>query len=271
MGSKSVRSIPFAGRTRASLPCAFTLIELLIVVAIIAVLAALLLPTLKSAKDTAKSAACVNNLRQIYLAYDMYTGDYNDTFPWYQLWHVYLGQGGYVGAGETFGPYNSIYPWMRRQRWPAFRCPGEPGVVIQTSDSGAIQPQPRTTGYDNDWFNYSSYVMNWSIPQGSLSFRRGFHGTGLAIDLPDGRAAATFITDCQTPYFGSNLGYFEWNIDAVTGSYYDGNIGWIYAFHHPGHRANMLYFDGHVGSVQHFRVSGKPNFVWIWNYLNGPP
>ena len=58
----------------------FTLIELLLVVAIIAILAALLFPVLNNVKDTAKRIQCVNNLRQINMEFVNYADSYNGCF-----------------------------------------------------------------------------------------------------------------------------------------------------------------------------------------------
>ena len=66
-----------ASQTRLRKP-GFTLIELLVVIAIIGILASLLLPTLASAKEKARRANCMSNLRQISLAVHVYALDNND-------------------------------------------------------------------------------------------------------------------------------------------------------------------------------------------------
>jgi prepilin-type N-terminal cleavage/methylation domain-containing protein len=60
---------------------AFTLIELMVVIAIILILAAMLLPSLARAKDQANKTVCINNLRQLNFAAHMYVDENEDQFP----------------------------------------------------------------------------------------------------------------------------------------------------------------------------------------------
>lgn len=59
----------------------FTLIELLVVIAIISILAAILFPVFARARENARKAACMSNLKQIGLAAMMYVQDYDESFP----------------------------------------------------------------------------------------------------------------------------------------------------------------------------------------------
>ena len=68
-------------RRLASAETAFTLIELLVVIAIIAILAAMLLPVLGRAKETGRRISCLNNLKQLSLAAQMYVNDNQGDYP----------------------------------------------------------------------------------------------------------------------------------------------------------------------------------------------
>lgn len=60
---------------------AFTLVELLVVIALIAILAALMMPALGRAQALGRSSACLSNLRQMGVAWHLYLGDHGDRFP----------------------------------------------------------------------------------------------------------------------------------------------------------------------------------------------
>lgn len=90
--------------------CKYTLIELLVSIAIISILLTITLPALNKAKQMTYRAVCMNNLKQFGMTFGMYTDDYNGFWPPYcesvttttidskWLWIVYLGKGKHKGV-----------------------------------------------------------------------------------------------------------------------------------------------------------------------------
>ena len=100
-------------KTKKNSDRAFTLIELLVVIAIIAILAAVLLPVLESAKRRSYVATCVNNERQLAIAWMMYAQDHNDQLIGMSTdskldWRIGLDASGAITT-----------PYPLQQRWPA--------------------------------------------------------------------------------------------------------------------------------------------------------
>ena len=94
---------------------AFTLIELLIVIAIIAILAAILFPVFANARDKARSVACISNQKQLGIALMQYVQDNDETYPCGTV--PFYGQPGKGWAGE-------LYPYFKSAG--IMVCPSDP-------------------------------------------------------------------------------------------------------------------------------------------------
>ena len=156
---------------------AFTLIELLVVIAIIAILAAMLLPALSKAKTKAQGIQCMNNHRQLALAWRMYSEDNRDAL---------------LAATATLGGPNAAYSWVQgvldndpnnRSNWDVeqdikkspmwpycgkstgiWRCPADQSTVIPASGpfAGKTVPRVRT-------MSMSIWVGGWKQDDGSVT------------------------------------------------------------------------------------------------------
>lgn len=135
----------------------FTLVELLVVVAIVAILAALLLPVFARARETARKVVCASNLRQIGFAFAMYCGDYDDLYPnngdpylwmgrrWRWLLQPYLAQAMQRDPADPNNP-------LRSRDFP-------PGILLCPSDPWAADKWDSTSyGYSAAFYHSPAQV-----------------------------------------------------------------------------------------------------------------
>ena len=151
----------------------FTLVELLVVVAIIAILASLLLPALSRARQSAHNAVCQSNLRQQAIGLAMYVGDNGVYSPsvtqngrTWQMWMNYLER--YVGDKW---PSNNVIPGVANEN-PAWRtgvyaCPGYTRVkgVYYTATAGVAGAYAYNSGNGRQQFaaapvGFTSFVLH---------------------------------------------------------------------------------------------------------------
>jgi prepilin-type N-terminal cleavage/methylation domain-containing protein len=134
---------------------AFTLVELLVTIAIIAILAGLLLGVIARGKARGREMVCLNNTRQLGIAFGLYHQDYADTFP-------------ASGSKNAYGPQpedwiywqhgrdinkSSIVPFVSQFNAKLFTCPG---------DSEALRLQPLGI-VPGDPFRYSYSLTSYSL------------------------------------------------------------------------------------------------------------
>jgi len=189
---------------------AFTLVELLVAIAIIAVLAALLFPVLAKARERAKRAECVSNLRQIGVAIRLYLDDWNDTYP--QAYRVDS-----VRIGRRPSLPQTMTAYVTDQA--VWRCPSDIGEIYTSPSAPGFGG--RTVPFYTPGFHDTSYSYpgaDWN-QIGELDGRRAF-----TVKKP----SLAVLCHETRPWHGP----WEWS-----GNPFTDHAVW-----------NVLYCDGHVAS-----------------------
>ena len=208
----------------------FTLVEMLVVIAIIAILASFLMPALHKANAMAKAVMCANNLRQLYLAFNTYTGTFNDFFPCY-------GAYGQTGSNTAAWPYSiaaaSNFPTWLSPEW--------------NKRSGSVLFCPMATATNDNRYD--------RIPYGKL-----YYGV-----LTDGRIAGQTYQGIANWRPSMRITRVRRTGQTYLLGDFSHGIGWPegqFPQRH-GQSDNILYVDGHVEAYQNSTTLLSIHFIHV--------
>lgn len=215
----------------------FTLVELLVVVAVIAVLISLLLPALGSARERGRSISCVNNLKQLFIGVGFYIDD-NDS--WLPLSKDAATAAGYADSYTypyfLMGGTMSNYSWKRGKTKGVYISLSQLVCPTQTS-----RPDP-----DWDWHWQPHYGMNQTVQTFCPKVSRLKRASGTLLLLDTWCSNGSEIDRSKTSYrFPSRS-----NSASMSGPFLpDPGWGTIAARHSGGWICNVLFLDGHVQGI----------------------